>query len=362
LSTRLLLAQGIVLLACTLTAALVAALVGPLVFHQHLADAGQATDSNEQWHIEVAYREAAALALGVALVISLACALAVTWYLSRRLASPLAALTESASAMSAGDYQTRVPTTGAGAELDALAAAFNAMAAELETTEDTRRRLLADLAHEMLTPVATIAAYLEGLDDGLATWNPATSAVLHDQSHRLARLAHDIDDVSRAEERRITLDLVAVPVEDLVLAALAVARQAYGQKGVHLVGAPSAESDAQVRVDRARLGQVFTNLLDNALRHTPAGGSVTVQAAREAGRVTVRVDDTGEGIPAGQLGHVFERFYRGDTARDRNRGGSGIGLTISRAIVEAHGGTLTAQSDGPGTGATFTITLPDHPS
>jgi signal transduction histidine kinase len=355
LASRLLLSQGIVLAASILSAGFVAATVGPPLFHHHMMEAGHREDAPELSHIEEAYRTASTLALGGGLIVSLLCAFAATWFVTRRLQRPLAALTASAQRVSSGQYDARVEATGAGPEFDSLADAFNSMAAQLETTEDTRRRLLTDLAHEMRTPIATITAYVEGVDDGVTTWTQATRDVLCEQVGRLTRLADDIDDVSRAEEGRITLSPDAHDVRRLLAAAVGAAREAYADRGVELV--VQAE-EAALWVDEQRFAQVMANLLDNALRHTPTGGRVRISALPERDIVTITVADTGDGITADQLPRVFERFYRGDTARDRRDRGSGIGLTISRALVEASGGSLTASSDGVGKGATFTMTLP----
>jgi signal transduction histidine kinase len=150
-------------------------------------------------------------------------------------------------------------------------------------------------------------------------------------------------------------------VSEVLESARDLAQVPYAAKGVRLVVDPGT-SLLSTRVDRQRIGQVLGNLLSNALRHTPTGGAVTLSAHADGGRVVIEVSDTGEGLTADQLPHVFERFYRSDSARDRDHGGSGIGLTISKAIVEAHGGVISVRSDGAGRGATFTVSLPAAPS
>ncbi|HET8595103.1 MAG TPA: HAMP domain-containing sensor histidine kinase [Intrasporangium sp.] len=363
LGTRLLLAQALVVTASIITAALVAVMVGPAIFHQHLIESGGLASNHELEHIERAFTDASALSLGIASVTALICALAVTWYVTRRIQRPLNVMTHAAREMGRGHYDVRASIPGSGPELQSLAAAFNAMAARLEASEQTRRRLLSDVAHELRTPVATIRAYLDGLDDGLATWGPEVSKVFHGQTGRLARLCDDIAEVSRAEEHRISLERDHLHVGDLLEAAVGTARPAYDAKGVDLILTRSDASRVSVDVDPERIGQVMANLLGNALRHTPPGGTVTIGADIPAataaeGEVVVLVNDTGEGISAEQLPHVFERFYRGDTARSRDSGGSGIGLTIAKALVDAHGGSLRASSPGKGHGSTFAMTLP----
>jgi signal transduction histidine kinase len=248
-----------------------------------------------------------------------------------------------------------------GTEFADLTTSFNAMAEQLESVEVTRRRLVADLAHEMRTPVATLDAYLEGLEDGVVSVDADTVAVLRTQTARLSRLAEDVAAVSRAEEHQLDLRLETVSPTELVHTASNAFRDRFDAKGVELVvSADDALPD--IRADRERIGQVIGNLLDNALRHTSEHGRVTVGARAGHGRgVELTVSDAGVGIPPEHLPHVLERFYRVDRARDRAHGGSGIGLAIAKALAEAHGGTLTAHSEGAGHGATFTVRLPAPP-
>lgn len=360
IGTRLMLAQAVVLIAAIATAALIASVVGPPLFHDHMLKADHSPDPSELEHVEQAFRDASVLSLGLAMAAALLISLAVSWYLTRRIQTPLTTLTEAAAQVSGGRCNVRVPVGDAGPEIDSLAATFNTMAGQLAHTEDTRRRLLSDLAHELRTPVATLTAYLEGIEDGVTPWNSETRTILADQVLRLSRLAQDLDAVSRAQEGRLTLDRAAVSINELVETACRAQSEPFAAKGVELVVNPGP--DRVIRADRARLLQVLTNLLDNARRHTPAGGRVIVEWHSADRQVVISVSDTGEGIPASQLTHVFERFYRGDSARDREQQGSGIGLTISRAIAEAHGGRLDAYSDGEGEGATFVMTLPIPPA
>ena len=358
LATRLLLAQVVVLLASLLTAGLVALLLGPSLFHAHVLQVRPVWDPAELEHIEQGFRDASFVALSAGLLISLACAVGVTWWLTRGMQRTLDALTTAAAEVSRGHLSARVASAGGGAELDTLAGAFNLMAGQLEATEATRRRLLSDLAHELRTPISTIQLCCEGLSDGVLQWDEGTERILTEHTARLARLAGDIDDVSRAEEGRLELNPTSIAVSELVCSAVQAQQDAFAQLGVTLTGEPHQAGEAVVVVDVHRLRQVLDNLLRNALRHTSAGGAVVVSARRAGEVVEVIVTDSGDGISAEQLPHVFERFYRGDTARDRDHGGSGIGLTISRAIADAHGGSLTASSAGPGRGSSFTLRLP----
>ncbi|MCX0276859.1 ATP-binding protein [Nocardia zapadnayensis] len=358
LAARLFATQLIVVAASLLGAVAVATLAGPPLFHEHLELAGIPGGSPELFHVEQAYRDANLITLAVALGTGLACALLASFLLSRTIRTLLEQLTAAAAEVAHGNYDVRVPVLGAGVELDSLARAFNMMADQLTRTEETRQRILSDLAHEMSTPVSVLSVYLEGLQDEVVEWNPTTDAVMAEQLARLTRLVEDIDDVSRAEEGRIDLDPAPLPLADLLETCAAAVRENYAAKGVTLTTA----ADADVLIaDRQRLAQVLDNLLSNALRHTPPKGTVSLTATGTSDTVLIRVTDTGDGMTADQLTHIFERFYRGDTARDRDHGGSGIGLTISHALIAAHGGTLTASSAGPGHGSEFTIELPRTP-
>lgn len=365
LATRLLAAFVLVVASGSMTAWLVAGVVSPGLFHTHMTQAGMTVSPQVMAHAEQAFASSNGLSLAFALLASLVTSVAVAVYLTRRLDRSLRPLSAAAVDVSRGRYDVRVPLTGLGVEFDDLTAAFNRMAGQLQQVEQTRRRLLGDLAHELRTPVATLDAYLDGLEDGVATLDADTLEILHAQTRRLARLAEDISAVSRAEEHQLVLTLAPADPGELVATAIATAADRYAERGIALRTAIAARLPL-VTADPDRMGQVLGNLLDNALRHTPPGGTVTVSAdvavdgqpAAQPGEwVRLQVQDTGVGIAAEHLPHLFERFYRADAARDRCQGGSGIGLAIVKALVEAHGGHVDATSDGPGTGTTFTITL-----
>ena len=358
LGARLLVAQTLVLLAGAVTSWLVASAVAPGIFHDHLQQAGVSHSAAEAVHVEEAFADSLVIAFGVALVTSVLVALTVTGYLTRRVQRSTAAVSHAAAEITSGHYDSRVPDPGLGAEFGLLSSTVNELAERLGDVEATRRRILADLAHEMRTPLATIEAHLEALEDGVRRLDDATLSVLHDATQRLQRLAEDVSAVSHAEEGRLESRPVVVAPATLLTAATAAAADAFRAKGVDLDLDATAPTPP-VLVDPQRMGQVVGNLLDNSLRHTPPGGHVQLTLRRADDRwVELEVHDDGEGIAAEHLPHVFERFYRADPARLRTPGGSGIGLTISRAIVEAHGGGLSARSAGPGRGATFTIRLP----
>lgn len=357
LVTRLLIAQTLVVLVGLATILLVTEIVGLALFREHMVLAGHENPDVEALHVEEAFRSAITFALVVALAAALVVALAASYYLTRRVARLVRGVAAAASTIAAGDYEARVRTPALGPEVKVLADSFNQMAGRLADTETTRRQMLGDLAHEMRTPIATLDAYLEGTEDGVTQLDPPTVEMLRGQTQRLARLAEDISTVSRIEEHHLTLAPEPVQLERLIEQALTAHEAAYAAKGVRLATVLEPDLPA-VSADSDRLGQVMTNLLDNALRHTPPEGKVTIAAQSTRDRVVVSLTDTGEGIPVEALAHVLDRFYRVDTARDRQKGGSGVGLTIARGIVTAHGGGLAVTSAGPGCGTTVTWWLP----
>jgi two-component system, OmpR family, sensor histidine kinase BaeS len=357
IGVRLLLAQTLVLLAGAATVWIVAAVVGPPLFREHLHRAGVPAMSSEQMHAEEAYTYATAISIGVALGVSALAALVVTWYFSRRVQRSVAEVSSAAAAVADGRYDSRVSSPELGDDFDSLAMAFNQMARRLESVEATRRRLFGDLAHEIRTPVSVLEAYLEAVEDGVRTLDRETTAMLRDQTRRLVRFSDDVAALAQAEEGQASIAATSVDPVALIESAVTAAADRFAAKGVTL--ASHVESDLPTLwADPQRLGQVLGNLLDNALRHTATGGRVDVSAEADRNEVAITVTDNGDGVTAEHLPHLFERFYRVDTARDREHGGAGIGLAIAKALVEAHDGRITASSRGPGTGATFTITLP----
>lgn len=356
-AARLLVAQALVLVAGALTTWLVASLVGPTIFTNHLREAGDDHTTEETGHLEQAFASALLVSIALALLASVFAALAVSWYFSRRVQRSINSVAEAASQIATGNYGARVSDPGLGGEFTTLALSYNRLAEKLETTEATRRSMMGDLAHEMRTPLATIDAHLEAVEDGIRTLDERTLAVVRGSTGRLRRLAEDMASLSRAVEGP---HVSPAPVDAAALATTAAetARDRFIGSGVHL---DTDLADAgRVRVDADRMGQVLGNLLDNALRHTPADGTVTLTCRRFSGWVEYRVTDTGDGVAAEHLPHLFDRFYRADAGRDRGRGGSGIGLAIAKAFVEAHGGGISVSSAGLGHGSTFTVRLRGH--
>lgn len=354
---RLLAAQAIVVLTGALTTMLVAVLVGPPLFREHLHRAGVPANSMEEVHAEEAYGYATGISIGVAVAVSALVALAASIYVSRRLQRSVTEVASAAKTVAEGDYDIRVVPPRLGADFDALAIAFNQMASRLQTVDSTRQRLFRDLAHEIRTPVSVLEAYIEAIEDGVRTLTPETAAMLRDQTRRLVRFSADVAALASAEESSFTLACTMIDVGSVARQCVAAASERYAAKSV-AISLHQHQQLPAVWADAQRLAQVIGNLLDNALLHTPSGGSVELTCARDGDVVTVTVTDDGAGIAAEHLPRIFERLYRADTARDREHGGAGLGLAIARALVEAQGGTISGASAGPGCGATFTFGLP----
>jgi len=356
LAGKLLLAQLLVIVAGATTLALVALALAPGLFRGHVRDALGVVPEDVARHLDEAFDDAVLLALGIAIAAASITVAAVSWFLSVRIVRPIGRLAQAAERIAHGSHGERVQVAG-NDELSVLAAAFNDMAASLESAELRRRQLLSDLAHELRTPLATIEGYVEGVRDGVVPPTAETWSVLETESGRIRRLVDDLQKVSRAEERQLDLRIQPLAPAVIVAEAAQAAGPAYAAKGVALDTAV-ADHLPTVAVDRDRIGEVLGNLLDNALRSTPHGGRVEVTAERQRDEIELAVSDTGEGIAPEHQGRVFERFYRVDRGRTRARGGSGIGLTIARALVEAHCGRIRVESDGIGRGARFVVTLP----
>lgn len=298
-------------------------------------------------------------ALVVAAAAAALTSLAISLFAARRITVPLRDMTRIAQRISAGHYAERIAIAPAHSkdELGHLAASVNALAVTLEQTERRRLAVIGDVTHELRTPLATLEGYLEGLLDGVIDPSPQTWATLHTQAGRMRRLVDDLQELSRAEARQIPLTLQAVAPPRLVQHALEPLAGQFADKGLALtVNVPAGLPD--VLADPARAVQILTNLLVNALRYTPAPGTVEVAVTHDRDRVAFRVTDSGVGLSPEQIAHIFERFYRVEKSRARALGGSGIGLTIARALAQAMHGDLHAESAGLGQGSSFTLTLP----
>jgi len=331
----------------------VATVAGPPLFRDHI-EAGHDLPTSFLDRAEQAFHVANLLQTLLATLLALVLTIAASLLISRTVSARIGEITTLTADIAAGNYATRLPQRRTSRELDILTTAVNDMAAKLQHTEATRRQLLTDLAHELRTPIATIDGYLEAIQDGVERADPETIELLRRQVRRLTRLADDVRAVSAADESRLRIERRRMPVDELTRHAAQVAQPSYAAKNVTLQ--LLADSNATVVADPARLEQVLTNVLNNALRHTPAGGTVTVSTSAAGKDLTLAIADTGEGIDRAHLPHLFERFYRAHPRDDEQ--GSGVGLTISRAIVAAHDGSITIDSPGPGRGTTVIIKLP----
>ncbi|MDI1289530.1 MAG: HAMP domain-containing sensor histidine kinase [bacterium] len=350
-------AQVIVMIIGAATFAVAAALVTPQLFSNHLHSAGE-NDPTVHLHALQALAATFAVAMSIGLAASFIAAGAVSWLLVRRVAHPVEELATAAEAVAAGEFPVSVADTGFSSEMSRLFTSFNQMAAQLDETDAVRNRLLADLSHELRTPLATLEAYIDGLEDEVLTSRTETWQTMRDQVTRLRRLAVDIRLAAVAQEHALALELLVVDINGIVASAVAAALPRFQAKGVDLTLNPS-NRPVLLTCDPGRIQQVLANLLDNALRHTSKDGDVKVAVVPTDDTALIIVRDNGEGIPSDQLAAVFERFHRVDPSRNSVDGsGSGLGLTIARAIVSDHHGTLRADSDGLGTGTSFTITLP----
>jgi two-component system, OmpR family, sensor histidine kinase BaeS len=271
----------------------------------------------------------------------------------RRFAGPLGDVMEAADRVAEGDYTTRVPDRGT-REVRRLARAFNGMTERLRGAEDRRRDLLADVTHELRTPLAVIRGNVEALIDGVYPADPDHLLPILDETEVMARLLEDLQTISTAEAGVLKLRREPVDPAELVRDVVATFRATADEAGVRLEGRAD-EGLGALSLDRVRIEEVFSNLVSNALRHTPAGGLITVSAEPISEEVAFTIADTGSGIGADELPHVFERF-----AKSPASGGSGLGLAIAKSLVEAHGGTITAQSQ-PGRGTDIRLTLPRSP-
>lgn len=279
---------------------------------------------------------------------------------SRSLTSPLNRLADAARAIGARDLTRRVEVEGSD-EVKDVAQAFNEMASALQQAETLRRNLMADVAHELRTPLSVLQGNLRAMLDDVYSLDKAEVSRLYDETRLLSRLVNDLHELAQAEAGQLRLNRQSTDLADLIQSTSATFNPAAEAKGVTL-STQVPPNMPLVLADPARLTQVLHNLLANALRHTPAGGTISLRAGCAAGKereVWLMVEDNGEGISSEDLPHVFDRFYRADRTRSRATGGAGLGLAIVRAIVEAHGGRVSAASDGvSGHGSTFTVRLP----
>lgn len=288
-----------------------------------------------------------------------ATAVVVSIFVTRRVTAPIHRMTLASRRIAEGHYEERVetPKTPNKDEIEQLAESFNIMAITLEQTEELRRQLIGDAAHELRTPLTTIKGSLEGLIDGVMPPTPETYQQIYREAERMQKLVDDLQELSRVEAGAYQLDLVPLEANQILEVVEKRLEQQFGDKGVTLYVRP-APNLPSLLVDENRIGQVMLNLVGNALQYTPSGGKVEVSAEKRGEEIWFSIKDTGVGIAEEHLPHVFTRFYRADKSRSRAQGGSGIGLTISKHLVETHGGRIWAESEGKEKGSVFIFTLP----
>ncbi|MEL4356383.1 MULTISPECIES: sensor histidine kinase [unclassified Luteococcus] len=369
LSARLVLSHLLVALVATLSTYAVVRWWAPALFDQSLSGqgpgagmgpggspgSGRGPGSGPGPGLRRQFAEAVNRAVVVGGLLGVLAAGALAVLLARRITRPLLQLREAARRMAGGEYRVPVPASST-VEIAQLSRDVASLGAQLADTEARRVRLLGEFAHELRTPLTVANGYLEAMVDGVLPADAERLSLVQEELRRVTRLGGDLSALSRAEEGRLELHPVECRLDELAARVADRLRPQADDAGVALVVAVAPTSG---RVDPDRLAQVLTNLVGNALRATPAGGRITVTChpdETEARGAVLSVADTGVGLAAADLERIFERFYRAGEARPD--GGTGIGLTIARGIVEAHGGTLTATSDGPGKGATFTVRLP----
>ena len=373
LGWKLFISYVVVIVVGVVSLAVTAELHTPIAINRHMAEMapmmggsmGMMTDLTESFTqtVDEVLLVAASLAFVTAVVVST--------FVTRRIVKPVQEMKSASQRIADGRYEERVQVNGED-ELAELGRSFNRMAHELAQTEERRRQLIGDVAHELRTPLSSIKGVMEGLQDGVLESEPETFANVEREVNRLQRLVRDLEELSKAEAGQIQLEKELVNPKELVETAVARLRPQFADKQVRLSTEVSPDLPP-ITVDPARITQVLLNLLGNALQYTSSGGQVTVQCSISSKQLAmndehylpntdhhllITVTDTGIGLTADQLPHIFERFYRVDKSRSRAGGGSGIGLTISKHLVEAHNGSLSAISPGLNQGSTFTITLP----
>lgn len=282
-------------------------------------------------------------------------AVVISFLVSRRITKPIRQLSRASQRIVAGSY-TEVLTPHSQDELGQLVRSFNQMAANLSQTETMRQHLLADVTHELKTPLASINAYLEGLQDGVLPSDAETFQQIQQEVQRLQRLIQDLQQLSRAEAGQLHLKQETCDAVAITESVVEWLRPQYEEKAIAL-NTYLPKKPIYFQGDSDRISQVILNLLSNALQYTPSQGTVTVQLTSEKQYLHFAFQDTGIGLSSEMLPFIFMRFYRVDKSRSRESGGSGIGLTIAKYIVEAHGGQIWAESAGLNKGSTFHFTV-----
>ena len=337
----------------------------PGAFDRHMAEMIEVmgpSASNLENDLYLNFNDAVNESLLFSALAALISAVIVSLFVSRQVVAPVRRIMVASQHIAEGHYSERVQIPGSLEkdemdELAQLALSFNQMTLELEKAENLRKQLIGDIAHELRTPLATIKGSMEGLMDGVLPARDETYHQVYQEAERLQRLVDDLQDLNRVEAGTVQLNLEPHHINDLVEITQRRLIRQFEEKGISLeLNIP--DDLPGVLVDSDRMGQVFLNLVGNSLQYTPPGGSVTITAEEHDNNILINISDSGIGISKENLTQVFTRFFRVDKSRSRAGGGSGIGLTISKHLVESHGGKIWAESPGVGEGSKFYILLP----
>ncbi len=364
LGAKLILSYLAIILVGVLVLFLASQFLLPASFNRHMAGMGlmqgmmgQGQGQGRMSQLYQDFRAGFNDALFYAAIAATVVAVVLSLYLSRSVVAPVRAMSQASQRIADGHYEERVQVRGED-ELAQLAVRFNQMAEKLSQVEAMRRQLIGDVSHELRTPLTAIKGSMEGLIDGVLPANEDTFQQIHAEADRLNRLVDDLQELSRVEARAYELDLRPLDVPALVQTVTKRLGPQFEARRISL-DVDLAPDLPRILADDGRAIQILTNLTGNALQYTPENGSIRISAKQADRFVQVSIQDTGVGIPPEHLQHIFDRFYRVDKSRSRRSGGgSGIGLTIARALIEAHGGRIWAESAGEGQGSTFSFTLP----
>lgn len=364
LGLRLLLVEFLLLVVCITTIVVAFEILGPAryalyeyIYSSQVNAQGQSLWGPNAGQVadNAAFMSAGRDALVIAAIITGSVGLLTSIFVVRRVARPLRSMALSSQRMANGDYSLRVSEDGL-AEIGELGHSFNRLGEALQETEHRRRALIADVAHELRTPLVSIEGYMEGLLDGVVPPDPDVYERVRYDASRLRRLVVELEELSRVEEMRVRLNIIDVSLPAVIESAIERLRTQFFESTTQ-IEAHLPPDLPPVRADPDRLLQILLNLIGNALRYTPDGGCITVSAVAQSHEVCISVRDNGIGIAPEHIPHIFDRFYRVDKARSRTQGGSGVGLAIARSLVEAQGGRIWVESR-PGVGSTFSFTLP----
>jgi signal transduction histidine kinase len=371
LGWKILLSYLVVILVLIIVMVSAAVFVAPSAFERHLTAMEQMTTDGATPEGDVPDLEADLFenfqvaineSLRLATIAAFFAAVTVSVFVSRRIVAPIRNMMNASQRIADGHYDERVDFPGGNIreetdELGQLALSFNQMAEKLEHTEEMRRQLIGDVAHELLTPLTTIQGSMEGLIDGVLPAEEETYQSVYREAARLQKLVRDLQELSRVEAGVLVIEPTPVKLLDLTQTTCAQLERQYLEKKVELFN-DVGDDLPRVMADEDRIGQVLLNLLGNGLQYTPSDGWVRITARNLGEVVETSVEDSGIGIDPEDIPHVFTRFYRVDKSRSRVGGGSGVGLTIAKHLIEASGGRIWVKSPGVGKGSIFTFTLP----